>query len=91
MKKAVIIPILKQGESPREIKSYRPVFLLSCISKTMEALVAKRLKRWASENNLIPPEQSGFQPGRMTLDVHTNHSRSHGLSLGTETNLHHNS
>ena len=38
----------------------------------MEALVTKKLKRWASEMNIIPLEQSGFQPSRMTLDVHAN-------------------
>ena len=32
----------------------------------------KRLKRWATETGIIPPYQSGCQPGRMTVDLHAN-------------------
>ena len=70
--KTIIITILRHVKSPWEIKSDRPVSQLNGISKTLEALVTKKLKRWAAEKAIIPPEQSGLQPGRMTVDVLAN-------------------
>ena len=66
---AVIIPILKKNKPQDKIKSYRPVSLLSATSKILETMVTQRLKTWPQLNNVIPEEQSGFQPKRSTLDV----------------------
>ena len=71
-RRAVIIPILKKEKTASEVKSYRPVSLLSSISKTAEALVTRRLKKWAEEEHVIPDEQSGFQTKGSTLDAIAN-------------------
>ena len=68
-RRAVIIPILKKNKPQDKIKSYRPVSLLSFTSKILETMVTRLLKTWAQLNNVIPEEQSGFQPKRSTLDV----------------------
>ena len=40
---ATIIPIPKPGKDPAEPKSYRPIALTSCICKTLERMIIKRL------------------------------------------------
>ena len=69
---AVIVPLLKNGKPASQINSYRPVSLLACVSKVIESMVTRRLKKWAADMGAIPPQQSGFQKGRMTLDVIAN-------------------
>ena len=71
-RRALIIPVLKKRKPPTEIKSYRPVSLLSSIAKLCERTIASRLLEWALKRNLIPEEQSGFRPKRSTLDTITN-------------------
>ena len=68
-RRAIIVPILKKNKPPNQVKSYRPVSLLSVTSKVMETIITKRLKKWAWDNKIIPEQQSGFQPRRSTLDV----------------------
>ena len=68
-RKAIIIPIIKPGKDPAAIKSYRPVSLLPCTSKVMEAMVQHRLQQWAERENLIPPSQAGFRRHRSTVDA----------------------
>ena len=65
---ALIIPIHKKKKPADKIRSYRPVSLLSCVSKVLESLVRDRMKTWAERERFIPQEQSGFQAKRSTLD-----------------------
>ena len=41
---SLIIPICKPDKDPLDIKSYRPISLLSCLSKLMERIVSHRLE-----------------------------------------------
>ena len=63
-KRAFITPILKEGKNPTEATSYRPVALLSCLSKVLERLVHEQLLTFCLENQVIPQEQFGFLKGR---------------------------
>ena len=63
-KTAFIMPILKEGKNPTEATSYRPVALLSCLSKVLERLVHEQLLTFCLENQVIPQEQFGFLKGR---------------------------
>lgn len=65
---ATIIPIIKKNKPPNAFKSYRPVSLLSCISKTLERMVMNRIYHWQRQHSLIPSTQAGFQAGRSTTD-----------------------
>ena len=47
-------------------KLYRPISLLSVISKMLERLAHSYIYRHCSTNNLIPDNQWGFLPGRST-------------------------
>lgn len=65
---SLVVPILKSGKDKRMPTSYRPIFLTSCLSKTMERMVNKRLMWMIEKNKLIQAFQSGFRKGRTTMD-----------------------
>ena len=67
-KEAIIIPILKKGKNPMEKTSYRPISLLSCLGKTLERIINKRLMWHLETNNLITKEQTAFRKNRNTED-----------------------
>jgi hypothetical protein len=66
-KLANVIPIFKSGDKSN-VNNYRPISLLSCVSKIMEKVVFKHLYNYIKDNNLISPHQSGFQPGDSTVN-----------------------
>ena len=66
-KLANVIPLYKKGERS-EINNYRPVSLLSCVSKIMERAVFKYLYNYIKDHNFILPHQSGFQSGDSTTN-----------------------
>lgn len=67
-KLATIIPIKKPNKDKLDPASYRPISLTSCICKTMETMVAKRLTSHLENGNHLADSQSGFRKGRSTLD-----------------------
>ena len=66
--KAILIPICKPNKEPSQVKSYRPISLLSCISKLMERMVASRLEWILEAHNLMSYTQCGFRKQRSTID-----------------------
>ena len=67
-KEAIIIPILKKGKDRHSKTSYRPINLLSCLGKTMERMVNRRLQHHLEKNGLLSPSQSGFRKNKSTED-----------------------
>ena len=67
-KLAQVIPILKPGKNPKKESSYRPISLLSCLSKVMEKMVSDRLSFYVEYNNLLRSSQYGFRANRSTID-----------------------
>ncbi|KAK3525830.1 hypothetical protein QTP70_010668 [Hemibagrus guttatus] len=66
-KKARVIPILKKPAlDPSDISNYRPVSLLSFISKILERVVCNQLSDYLMQNNLHDPNQSGFKAAHST-------------------------
>ena len=66
--KATIIPIPKPGKDHAEPTNYRPIALTSCLCKTLERMINKRLVGYLEPNNLITKFQSGIRAGRSTND-----------------------
>jgi signal recognition particle subunit SEC65 len=60
-----VIPIFKAGD-PLECDNYRPISLLSSISKILEKIVSKKLIDHLLTNDLLYTHQYGFLPGRST-------------------------
>ncbi|GFX44430.1 probable RNA-directed DNA polymerase from transposon X-element [Trichonephila clavipes] len=66
-KEAIIFPILKPGKNKNIPSSYRPISLLSTLSKITESIILTRLKEFLYTNNIINPNQYGFTNKLSTL------------------------
>ena len=52
-RKAIVIPIPKPGKDPTNPTNYRPIALTSCICKTMERMINRRLVWYLESNKLL--------------------------------------
>jgi len=68
-KEATVIVIPKPGKTQAQLRKaggWRPISLLSATGKILEATLASRLARAAEEAGILPDEQMGCRPGRLT-------------------------
>ena len=66
-KSAIITPILKKaGLNVDDVKSYRSISNLTFVSKVIERIVAKQIKDFLTDSDLMPPFQSAYRPGHST-------------------------
>ena len=63
-KESRVIPDLKPGKRPADFSSYRPVSLLSSISKLVEGVLHRQLADYVEEEGLLPEDQHGFRRGK---------------------------
>ena len=70
LKIAKIIPIYKSGDKS-DVSNYRPISILSRISKTREKLIHVRTINFFNKHSVLLPTQYGFR---------ANHSTSHALT-----------
>ena len=74
MKNAKVIPLFKTG-SKTELSNYRPISLLSCLSKVLEKLIYSRLMNYLNKNSILHHNQycfrCGFSTSHALLDVVT--------------------
>lgn len=83
-KKSLVIPIPKKGKNHSQPTSYRPISLLSTISKVAEKIVLNRLDKSLKKSNMRNPYQFGFkkkhntvlQISRIVTDIITNFNKS---------------
>ena len=61
-----VLPLYKKNEKT-SINNYRPISLLSCVSKVMERVVFKYTWHFIRDNGLLSTIQSGFMPGDSTI------------------------
>ena len=67
---AHVIPVHKR-DSKSDPSMYRPISLLSNISKVMESVVQKQLQTYLLQHNLISDRQFGFRSHHSTADILT--------------------
>jgi hypothetical protein len=60
-KESKIIVFQKPGKDPQFPQNYRPISLLSCVSKVLERLILERINNFLESNNIIQDEQFGFR------------------------------
>ena len=63
---ARVVPVPKPGVDPHLAKGYRPIALLSVLSKVMEGLVKDRLNHILESEHRLSDQQQGFRQGRST-------------------------
>ena len=63
LKNARVIPVFKEG-SKCEVENYRPISLLSSLSKIYEKLMHNKIMNFLELNNSIHENQYGFRSGR---------------------------
>jgi len=69
-REALIRAIPKAGKPSYLVaKAYRPISLLSCLSKVLERIMASRLTFMLESNHCLPNEHHGFRPKRSTIDA----------------------
>jgi hypothetical protein len=70
----VIVPIYKNKCDTKDPSSYRPITLVSCLSKTFISVLNDRLCELSDEVGLISESQTGFRKGYSTLDNNSIHA-----------------
>ena len=63
-----IIPLFKKGQV-NDCGNYRPVSLLSALSKILEKVICQQLKTHLEQNGSLCPDQFGFRPKCQTTHV----------------------
>jgi hypothetical protein len=88
-KAAKVIPIHKPNKPPTDANSYRPISLLSSISKLLERIIASRLTTFINQNHLIPDTQFGFRKKHPTVSqlARITDYISHGYNLHKHTGM----
>lgn len=66
-KKSKIVPIKKPKKPPDIPTSYRPISLLSSVSKVLEKVIKEKLTDFIESNNILPPQQFGFRKQHNTV------------------------
>lgn len=88
LKRAKIIPILKPGKDKHIAESYRPISLLSIISKIFEKVILHRIADFIADRSIIPSFQFGFRAGHSTVHQvktitdYIHHNKLNRLSTG---------
>lgn len=65
-KEGIIVPIQKPGKNGKYVTNYRPICKLSCISKLLGKLKAKKIENNCTKLKLDFSRQFGFRPGTTT-------------------------
>lgn len=90
-KHAKVIPIPKPGKDLAISSSYRPISLLSSLSKLLEKIIQKRINNVIHSNNIFLNTQFGFRSGHSTnhqllrVTKHVREKFQNGLSTGMLT------
>ena len=68
LKKSIVHPIFKGGDSGC-VNCYRPISILTTLSKIFERIINKRLTKYLEQQNLLTKTQYGFRTGKSTDDA----------------------
>ena len=79
-KKANVTPVYK-CDKPNDIKNYRPISLLSVISKVMERCIYKHVHNHLLRHKIITSNQSGFTKGDSAVNQLVNITNEFGKAL----------
>lgn len=88
---AKVTPLPKPNKDKSNASNYRPISLLSSLSKIFEKIILCRLNEYLTENQIILNEQFGFRKGhstnhqllRVTQFIHNSLSKKHSTGMLT--------
>ena len=85
-KQANVCPVFKKRSKSGKT-NYRPISLLSNMSKVLEKIVYKRLYEYLTENNLLTEQNSGFKKNDSTVNqlLKIVHQIYQGINDGKDT------
>lgn len=88
-KSALVKALMKPGKDPSLAASYRPISLLSALSKLLERMILTRINSHTESIDLLPDEQYGFRPQRSTTQqlLRVRDQIVSGLNSGQSTGL----
>lgn len=88
-KDATVVAIPKPNKDITLPSNYRPISLLSSLSKILERIILKRLNIHLDRNPIIPNEQFGFKPGHSTCHqlLRVTNNIKEGFSAGKSTGM----
>ena len=66
---ATVVPLPKENKDKLLPSSYRPISLLSCFSKLLEKIIARRMMWFLNEENLLTTKQTAFKTGKGTTEA----------------------
>ena len=66
LKIAKVVPVFKSGP-PKDLQNYRPISLLSTVSKIFERVIVNRLVSFLERNNLMIATQFNFRHKHSTI------------------------
>jgi hypothetical protein len=66
LKQANITPVFKAGDR-HDVTNYRPISILTSISKILEKVAYTRIFNLINKHNILTPHQFGFRPKRSTF------------------------
>ena len=64
--KIALITLIFKNNEENKFENYRPISVLTCFSKLLEKLMAKRLIKFIEKNNILSKHQYGFRQNRST-------------------------
>ena len=88
-KTSAVCPVFKNAGEKSNPAQYRPISLLSVISKLFESVINKRILDHLNRNNLLSDVQYGFRSARSTADVLTviTHRISEAMAMGNHSRV----
>lgn len=67
-KKAIITPLYKKGDR-KTPGNYRPISLISSVSKVFEKILCARIQNYLTKHNVVSSSQFGFQKNKSAQDA----------------------
>lgn len=68
-KSGITVPVPKPGKDPTLNSSYRPITMLSSLSKLMERIIQRRINHKLESDSIFSSNQAGFRKGRSTTNI----------------------
>ena len=84
-----MMPKVGKQKQMHSVRSWRPIALLSCVSKGLERIIAKRLAWTALTHGILSPQHGGALPKRSGMDLVASftHDVERALSAGKEITM----